>query len=256
MIRYYVRDHTYEEDCGTGWGDFVLRLVAARGNSIEADSIIKSDNCDPRTETDTFKGENSIVFVHADGPESRGLWISATTNWLKGTVVFVSSKGRLNSNTLRKAATAAGLSSYARCCACFWSLPELNNVKNSRILALLESLKTSTPDLQLLQPPPTEDVLTLRILCEAWLATEGKPTASLNGITIHAPVTPEDWFKPFGEEPTKTAATGLADKMGIATDIRDNTAKLLSAAIDGTLAWANSKRDVEALRDALKSALR
>ncbi|HRI12307.1 MAG TPA: hypothetical protein PLX89_04810 [Verrucomicrobiota bacterium] len=37
----------------------------------------------------------------------------------------------------------------------------------------------------------------LRLLCEAWKATQGKASAEVAGITIYAPTKPEQWQAPF-----------------------------------------------------------
>jgi hypothetical protein len=55
---------------------------------------------------------------------------------------------------------------------------------------------------------PSSARLALRLLCEAWTFTGGADKISAAGkandefeITIHAPQSPEDWYKPFGQTP-------------------------------------------------------
>ena len=53
----------------------------------------------------------------------------------------------------------------------------------------------------------------LRILCEAWIMNDGAATQCHNGITICAPVVPENWFTPFGKAATAQAAEEISSQL-------------------------------------------
>jgi hypothetical protein len=65
--------------------------------------------------------------------------------------------------------------------------------------------------------PNSEPVYALRLLCEAWWMNRNEKDESKvseskehNGITIHAPVTPGDWFSPFGQDVSEESAEEIA----------------------------------------------
>jgi hypothetical protein len=62
--------------------------------------------------------------------------------------------------------------------------------------------------------PSREGLLSLRLLCEAWVLTEGRPSATCSNIVVTAPVEPAQWFAPFRMEPTRSAVAEIAQLVG------------------------------------------
>ena len=61
--------------------------------------------------------------------------------------------------------------------------------------------------------PHPENLLALRLLCEAWIFVKEQKTAG--GIAVRGPKIPADWFKPFGKEfPSEADAEEIAKLMG------------------------------------------
>jgi hypothetical protein len=55
----------------------------------------------------------------------------------------------------------------------------------------------------------------LRLLCEAWLANRGEPSAEHDGITVHAPITADQWFAALNrKQEGQRHAWEIAARMG------------------------------------------
>lgn len=57
----------------------------------------------------------------------------------------------------------------------------------------------------------TDRFWAIYILCDAWLLREKYPGRDYNGIKIRTPAKCNDWFRPFGKAPTKTAAMEISE---------------------------------------------
>jgi len=119
------------------------------------------------------------------------------------------------------------------------------------------------PDFTLLEPRNDEARLALRLLCEAWVMNKGVESQEHAGITIFAPVTPEQWFHPFQEKPTEAAAAKIANQMGSAEKAAETflnqVARLCDAKTQkakGAVNWASFEESVRKLEDALQDAIR
>jgi hypothetical protein len=124
--------------------------------------------------------------------------------------------------------------------------------------------------LDVILPRTIENRLALRLLCEAWLMTDGKKEMPHGDIVIHAPVSPDDWFEPFVEgfktlqkadDKLKTARENcarIANLMGdssrdLAKNFFENLAKLYENGVT-EVTPDKFKGDIEGLVKNLKSA--
>lgn len=130
--------------------------------------------------------------------------------------------------------------------------------------AFLKDFRASgRPDFTLLEPRNDEARLALRLLCEAWVMNKGAESQEHAGITIFAPVTPEQWFHPFQEKPTEAAASKIAKQMGSAQKTAEKflnqVAQLWDAKAQtakGEVNWVSFEESVRGLEDALQAAVR
>jgi hypothetical protein len=153
---------------------------------------------------------------------------------------------------------------------CFWAPEEFEVVGNAcgkreitEFLRQMADESVGQLKWELLQPAPTEDVLALRLLCEAWLLSHRPESRKPDGLTIKAPDSPKEWFAPFATTPSVAAAAAIASTVGeiARADARTFLEKIarLHAAMDSTVSVArlpNFAADVEKLITVLKSAAR
>lgn len=87
-------------------------------------------------------------------------------------------------------------------------------------------------DWSLLQPKYAS--ATFSVLCEAWYFTRGTTSQPLGNLVVHAPMTTEHWFKPFGENP---AIAGAADRIAKSMGASELEAKkILNAVLENPAA--------------------
>ena len=108
-----------------------------------------------------------------------------------------------------------------------------------------------SPEASLVFGATVDHLYALRLLCEAWLVTEGGGVQKPHGIAVHAPTTATDWFGPFDESPNVGAVSRLGKRMGVANEKHSYVEKVLGEVVAGTLAWKTSQAIVEGLRDDL-----
>lgn len=110
--------------------------------------------------------------------------------------------------------------------------------EDARKLATLQSRSQVTGKLEYLEgkysnflnvilPGSVDAPLALRLLCEAWLLTNGASSRDENGIMIHAPQKLDDWLTPFATDdkvPTKEFVIAAMDKSQ-----RDTVVKIFDA---------------------------
>jgi len=89
----------------------------------------------------------------------------------------------------------------------------------------------------------------LRLLCEAWVLNKGEECCEHNGVVVHAPAKPEDWFRPFEETPCTEAAEKIACLMG---DASEQVKTFLNGVVQN--AGAVDATSVKTVFDALSAA--
>ena len=103
----------------------------------------------------------------------------------------------------------------------------------------------------LLEPSATESFYAMRLLCEAWIISDGKPVGECSGIKIKAPVAPNDWFRPFQKE------VSVANAKIIAAEMSPNEMQSIIESFLTKIVVENTvlKDDVLELKRALDSSL-
>jgi len=89
------------------------------------------------------------------------------------------------------------------------------------------------PNWTLLNPSPTAELLTLRLLSEAWLATTGSTTPP--SVPIRTPTMPTLWFAPFNLNPSVENAQKIAHDLRHLGNISTHIEKVLTLAAIGEL---------------------
>ena len=80
-----------------------------------------------------------------------------------------------------------------------------------QFLAALTNLDSSDPNIELANERlRKQGFLALRVLIEAWAMNNGAAVINHNGVTINAPVKPEQWFGSFNQIVSKEAAHNIA----------------------------------------------
>ena len=171
-------------------------------------------------------GADTIVFLHSEQWEEWNAAQDDGVNPFQGILVHVGTNGfsgRPSSFENRRYASryTAGLFK-----------------ESGRGEAFFLSVAGGHPDWRLLNPPVTEDICALRILCEAWLTTKGgsKEAAELS-LPIHTPSAPELWLRLSKDKAVEP----------MAREVR-------AAVSRGALTWPEHRIVVEKLRDALRAA--
>ena len=101
-----------------------------------------------------------------------------------------------------------------------------------------------------------EPKLALRLLCEAWEFTQGKPSKAEIGIQINAPTSPAHWFAPFGKRPSVKSTNEIAAMMASATDQARTFLMTICKVKGKSLTVDNSlKKQIAGLRKALTNAV-
>lgn len=93
-----------------------------------------------------------------------------------------------------------------------------------------------------------EAVLSMRVLCEAWLMNDGHASKFHGNIKVNAPTSANDWFAPFAKSPSCEDAQGIAKPMG-STETQTKVDAFLrdlvhSAGPDGILLYEEKVREL------------
>jgi hypothetical protein len=207
MINVYLCERNYverrKEECA-----WYVALGAAFGerfcrNKTQAINIPPPTHC-------AYADPDAVLFVHSNGGEH--LWRDrAAEETTSCHVVLVRSDGGQRSEQ----------SSKGNLHGCFWAPEDFELPGGPRgkpevteFLRQMAGESAHQVKWELLQPAPTEDILALRLLCEAWLFSHRLAGAEPGDLVITATDSPSEWFAPFAKDPSIDAAAAIANRVG------------------------------------------
>lgn len=205
-MKIYLVDWSYnhfrKEQC-----PWYRALHAAFPTAFDAHLTISGN--DPPLNVLVYNDQSAVIFAHSNGGEQK--WRDkANEVGTRCHIVLVRGGGgqKPESNT------------KGNLHGCFWPPSDFEATGDSSIRAEVAEIcrqlngdAASQVDWRLLQPAPCEDILALRLLCEAWLYVDRGTNTQLTS-PLKTPRAPNEWFAPFGRTASDEAATEIGGRMG------------------------------------------